>query len=111
LGAYEVAAGFGILGRWALEWAGHGKAALLTYGAPHLVAELLTFAALLTSGMLLLADGPYTAVVVPVALGMLLYATFNELGREGKSSPRLEMAMVDKVLLTVAIILVLALGI
>ena len=110
LGVYEVATGFGILGWWALEWGSHGKAALLTYGVPHLVAELLTFATLLTSGILLLAGGPYTTVAVPVALGMLLYATINALGREGRKSPKLETAMVIEVLLTIVIILVLALG-
>ncbi len=110
IGIYLVAAGFGILGWWALEWAGHGKGALFTHGASHIAAELVAFFTLVTGGVLLLAGGPYTAVVVPAALGMLLYATINALGRVGRESARLGTIMVVEALVTVVIILALGLG-
>ncbi len=110
IGIYQVAAGFGILGWWALEWAGHGKGTLLAYGASHIAAELVAFFILVTGGILLLADGPYTAVVVPAALGMLLYATINALGRAGRESAKLGTLMIVEALLTAVIILALALG-
>jgi hypothetical protein len=110
IGFYGLAAGFGILGWWALEWAAHGKSALLTHGAPHILAELVTTLVLILGGIALLLESPHAQVIVPVAMGMLLYATINALGRVGRESPRLGMVMVVEACITCAIILTLFFG-
>lgn len=110
VGTYELVAGFGILGWWALEWASHGKASLLSYGASHILAELVAFSSLVLGGILLIVGGPYTSVVVPASLGMLLYATINALGRVGRESGRLATVMVAESIITAALIGIIAMG-
>jgi hypothetical protein len=110
LGLFVMAAGLGILGWWAIEWASHGKSALLAFGASHILAELVTTSVLLLGGVAVLLRVPYSNVLVSAGLGMLLYATINALGRVGNESPRLGMVMVAEAIATSAIIMILLLG-
>ena len=111
VGIYELAAGFGILGWWALEWGGHGRAAILSYGASHIAAEAGAFVLLVVGGTLLLVGGPYSAVMVPAGLGMLLYASINALGRVGRESVRLAWVMVGEGAVTLLLIILIAFGV
>jgi hypothetical protein len=111
LGLFVIAAGLGILGWWAVEWASHGRSALMAFGASHILAELVAASVLLMGGIAVLLGGPDSNVLVPAGLGMLLYATINAWGRVGNEYPVLRMVMAAEAIGISAILVILLLGI
>ena len=110
LGIFELAAGLGIAGWWALEWASHGKGAALAFGASHIFAELMAFVLLIAGGMFLLLDLQGARPVSTFGLGMLLYATVNAFGRVGTRSRLVSSAMVVEAVASALFIVALAEG-